>query len=161
MFFCKLDKKYFNFNEDLYVGAIYFPPENSEREKRLKEDHFKKLLEKVLMIKSNNIILIGDFNARTGSLDDVLLNDETKNDQNGIESPILLENIYQRNNQDQKTNKYGKKLINFCIQTSSYIANGRTLGDLQGSYTCCKYNGSSTVDYAIVSDTMHKQIKNF
>ena len=26
MFFCKLDKDFFNFNEDVYVGIIYIPP---------------------------------------------------------------------------------------------------------------------------------------
>ena len=56
MFFCKLDKNYFNFNEDTYVGIIYFPPENSSREKRIKKDHFKNLLKKVSKINSSNII---------------------------------------------------------------------------------------------------------
>ena len=47
MFFCKLEKNYFNFDDDVYVGMIYFPPENSSWEKRIKVDHFKNLVEKV------------------------------------------------------------------------------------------------------------------
>ena len=44
-----------------------------------------------------------------------------------------------------------KKLLNYCIATHSYIANGRTLGDLRGKYTYHDTPGSSTVDYAVVN----------
>ena len=47
------------------------------------------------------------------------------------------------------------------MATGAYIANGRTLGDLQGKLTCHEHNGSSTVDYAVVSEHMNKYIKKF
>ena len=99
MFFCKLEKKYFNFDDDVYVGMIYFPPENSSREKRIKVDHFKNLVEKVSKIDSSNIILIGDFNARTKDLTDTM--DDYENDQSGHDM-ISSKVSYVRNNQDQK-----------------------------------------------------------
>ena len=158
MFFCKLDKDFFNFNEDVYVGIIYIPPENSSREKRIKVDHFENLLDKVTKIDSNNIILVGDFNARTKDLSDTI-----GNDQNDVSMPQLISSKvkYIRTNQDGKMNKYGKKLVDFCMKTSSFIANGRTLGDFQGKFTCYAHNGTSTVDYAVISETMYPYITKF
>ena len=40
---CKLDKKYYNFKDSVYIGFIYVPPEESSREKRNDTDHFKML----------------------------------------------------------------------------------------------------------------------
>ena len=158
MFFCKLDKNYFNFNDDVYVGIIYFPPENSSREKRIKIDHFKDLLEKVSKIESSNIILIGNFNARTRVLCDTM---RDAKDFDIIPELTSSKIRYTRSNQDTKINNYGKQLIEFCIETSSYIANGRTLGDFQGKYTCYEHNGTSTVDYAVISETMYSHISKF
>ena len=158
MFFCKLERKYFNFSDDVYIGVIYFPPENSSREKKIKIDHFSNLQEKMSEIQSNNIILIGDFNARTRDLSDII---------EDVDNPDLCSDLmsnkikYKRNNEDKKMNKYGRKLTNLCIQTSSYIANGRTLGDLQGKFTCYEHNGTSTVDYAVISETMYTHITTF
>ena len=158
IFFCKIDKNYFNFDDDVYIGMIYFPPENSSREKRIKVDHFKKLLEKVYQITSNNTVLIGDFNARTKDLDDVIYDEE---DIDIIPDLTSSQIKYKRNNADNKVNKYGRKLVDYCIQTKSYIANGRTLGDFQGKFTCYAYNGTSTVDYAVISETMHRHVSKF
>ena len=99
---------------------------------------------------------MGDFNARTKNLRDTIELDE-----NNTPQMISSKVKYIRNNQDNKTNKYGRKLINFCIKTSSFIANGRTLGDFQGKLTCYAQHGTSTVDYAIISETMYPYINIF
>ena len=109
-------------------------------------------------IKSSNIVLVGDFNSRTSSLVDTLHPDKHED--------IIIPDFYSkiqslRSNKDLYHNKYGKKLVEYCIATGSYIANGRTLGDFQGSLTCHKESGSSTVDYAVVSGNMNKHIKYF
>ena len=69
---CKLDKHFFGFEEDLYICSVYIPPEYSSREIRLQKDHFKILLETINIIKSENIILVGDFNSRTKVYEDVI-----------------------------------------------------------------------------------------
>ena len=48
---CRLTKKYFGFKEDVFLGNVYFPPENSTREKRLKNEHFQDLKETYSKIK--------------------------------------------------------------------------------------------------------------
>ena len=35
---CKINKKHFEYDDDLYVGIVYIPPENSTSEKRLNLD---------------------------------------------------------------------------------------------------------------------------
>ena len=57
--------------------------------------------------------------------------------------------LSQRHNEDVTVNKYGRNLMNIIEQSHLIILNGRVLGDLKGSKTCHKYNGSSTVDYMI------------
>lgn len=69
---CKIMKECVSFDDDLYLGFVYFPPESSTREKKIGVDHFKNLTETVSKLNSNNIILMGDFNARTKNLDDTL-----------------------------------------------------------------------------------------
>ena len=158
---CKLDKSYYNFHEDLYIGFTYIPPAESSREKRLNTDHFRNLIDKYTEIESEHIILIGDFNARTKDYDDRIA--EIDNQVFELESPILKQSkqIMRRNNQDKKANKYGRKLIDLCMATNSYIVNGRALGDVQGKVTCYQPGGTSTVDYAIVNETLLDYVETF
>ena len=156
---CKIVKSFLNFNEDLYVGIVYFPPEYSSREKRLQNDHFLNLSERTSTIPSEKIILLGDFNARTGRTEDRLLKDKHDSDDTPLEFFSHIKE--QRYNQDNKENKYGKNLLDYCAQTQSYIANGRTLGDFQGRLTCYETRGSSTVDYAIIKESIKRIVKKF
>lgn len=43
-------------------------------------------------------------------------------------------------------NNSGKILLNLCRESGLRILNGRTVGDLQGNFTCITYNGCSVVD---------------
>ena len=155
---CKLEKKFFGFAEDVFIGSVYIPPEQSSREKRLKIDHFKQLKETTAKIATGQKILIGDLNARTQNLKDTLTKEKHDEDI-GYDFYSNIEN--ERNNSDKVLNSYGKRLTEYCIATRSYIANGRTLGDLDGKLTCHQKNGSSTVDYAIISENLRKYVKSF
>jgi hypothetical protein len=66
-----------------------------------------------------------------------------------------------RLNQDLCVNDRGKNILDLCTTAGLRILNGRTAGDSLGFYTCHKYNGSSTVDYAIVSEPMMENILYF
>ena len=158
---CKLDKKIYNYGEDVYIGFVYIPPMESSREKKKNDDHFRMLNDKIAKIPSEHVILIGDFNARTREYTDTLsdIDDKLEDlEMPGLQAP---KNIPQRNNQDKKANKYGRKLVDLCLATNSYILNGRTLGDVQGKLTCYQPQGTSTVDYAIVNETLLQQIVTF
>ena len=154
-----MSKTFFGFPEDLYIGIIYFPPGNSTREKKTGLDHFQALQETTKKIGSDHIILMGDFNARTKNLQDTLTSEKNEEDldQAGFFSKIETH----RANQDQTINPYGRMLTEYCIATQSFIANGRTIGDLKGKYTCHEHNGSSTVDYAVINETLTDRVQSF
>ena len=46
-------------------------------------------------------------------------------------------------------NKRGKDFLDICRINDLSIVNGRTIGDIFGSYTCHQKKGSSVVDYLL------------
>jgi hypothetical protein len=55
----------------------------------------------------------------------------------------------------------GNELVEFCISNQIRMSNGRVLGDLCGNYTCYTANGTSIVDYTLVSESILDQILYF
>ena len=87
---------------------------------------------------SHHIILCGDFNSRTGCAPDYDNNINVLNE---------------RCNEDGVINKYGRSLLNFCINTELKIANGRMFDDKSiGRYTYYSPMGASTIDYMILRE---------
>ncbi len=107
------------------------------------------------------VILMGDFNARTGNMSDLVASD-------GCERVTLLKDIpsddgiSSRRSQDDCGRvfeyEYGIRLVDMFISSRLKIANGRVIGDTSGRYTCHKYNGSSLVDYVLADDAMISQM---
>ena len=96
--------------------------------------------------------LVGDFNSRTDNIQEIStdISDMTDENRHEIRNDVCMP---QRHNEDVTVNKYGINLMNIIEQSQLIILNGRVLGDLKGSKTCQKYNGSSTVDYMIFQKT--------
>ena len=62
-------------------------------------------------------------------------------------------NCNERCNEDGVINKYGRSLLNFCINTELKIANGRMFDDKGiGRYTYYSPMGASTIDYMILRE---------
>ena len=107
----KLDKSFFDFEHDLYACAVYIPPVTS-----VHYDNDFALLENEVSIFVNQgkVLLIGDFNSRTGQSPDYILNDST--DLNNFSDNYILprnysvDQIIKRNNKDQICNAQGKNL---------------------------------------------------
>ena len=159
----QLKKDFFNFSKDLIVTFTYCAPQNSSYLQRTQLDPFEDFEQKISCLDSNaDIICFGDYNARTGTRLDYIENEDNSN------IPIP-EDIYQtdfastypRGNMDSETNKYGEILLSLCKSVPLRICNGRKLGDIQGSYTCYKYNGQSTVDYCLASPSIFNKISTF
>ena len=62
---------------------------------------------------------------------------------------------------DQTANKYGRSLTNICISHNLRFFNGRMQGDMLGQFTCHKFNGASTIDYVILSQSLLEDVVNF
>ena len=107
-----------------------------------------------------NNILIGDMNARTGLLSDIVINDDSQfvslpNDfLNDVELAL-------RQNCDKKDNQFGKMLLVMCKMTGLRIVNGQKFGDSSGKKTSHFWNSSSTVDYLVTDVETFPQIQTF
>ena len=158
----KLDKYFFGLQEDIYICALYIPP--------LASTHYDNDLisienESCSFANKGKIILIGDFNSRTADRPDYILNDASQI--NNFDGHDLLPENYkpdtelERINQDHIINIQGNNLLELCLSSRLRILNGRFLGDSLGYYTYMSSNGFSTVDYAIVSESLLPSVKFF
>ncbi len=159
----KLSKSLCGINKDIYIGAIYIPPEHSSSNVNNIQDSWD-VIEKEISFFQNKgpVLLCGDFNSRNGLMQDYIPNDSydtytnLPSDYNPDSSEIPL-----RCNLDEGVNNYGKRLIDFCIGKRLHIINGRTNGDFFGNFTCLKYNGCCTVDYNIINKDMCDYVHSF
>ena len=100
------------------------------------------------------MLLLGDFNARTGTYDDFTSSDCSGFIQNDLS--VQTENMPQRRNFDNAINKHGKWLLELCRSLDLRILNGRVKGDSFGQPTSHDRMGINAVDYAIVDQDMFK-----
>lgn len=153
----RLLKSFFNIDNDIFVCATYIPPKNTTTRIKNKTDYWENLTNSIINYNSKgNILITGDLNARTGTNTDTkYLNQLCPIEQN-IGIPI------DRNNCDNKINRYGKKLMEICDIFPLNIANGRVAGNRLGNFTCFNSGGASVVDYFIGDSTiisnMHEMI---
>ena len=61
----------------------------------------------------------------------------------------------------QKTNEYGKSVIELCTEAQLRILNGRTIGDSVGRITYYNYIGASIDDYCICNSSFLQNIVSF
>ena len=153
-----IDKSiFFNLNKSVKVCVVYNPPESSKYcNKIIYED-----LSKDLLLRSNStspVVLIGDFNSRTGELKDYEdTDDKHTNHTIGRNTFPKL-----RRNQDKTINSMGQKLIDFCKAHDLQILNGRSIGDSHGSLSFYDAKqGASAIDISIASDPIIKKVKTF
>ena len=124
----KLKKSFFHSSKDIYLGTAYFSPVNYEKNNKL--DYLRDLENDLIQISAlGKIVLMGDLNSRTGTLQDVL-------DQNKILESNDLDLIdretrpylKQINSQDKTSDKRGEKLVELCSSLEMCILNGRKIG---------------------------------
>ena len=98
-------------------------------------------------------MIIGDSNARVGDLSEF-------SDDDNIGLALLQGNtrsckISRRNYCHREIKQNGRSIIELCRTFHMQIANGKFFGDLWGDFTHHNISkGESTVDLAIVSDTL-------
>ncbi len=97
-----------------------------------------------------NFMLVGDLNSRCGNLADHVVDDADAH------IPTLPDDYVPdigllRATQDTVINNNGRRLIDFCKETGTRIANGRACGD-SGTCTYVGSGGSSLVDLVVVNE---------
>ena len=87
--------------------------------------------------KKCEVLICGDFNARTRGLQDFILNDDVK--ENFVDCPLPNDYIsdvsINRHQLDEISNLHGNLLVKLCKDLQMRILKGRFLGDSLGFFT--------------------------
>ena len=118
-----------NIANNFVIGAVYLPHERSDHHH---VDVFDDLISDIGLVQNYDlpILMMGDFNSRTGEQNDINILDHSDILDN-YKFPNILNilekaNIpLERKNNDKKSNNNGTKLINMCKNTETCIVNGR------------------------------------
>ena len=168
-----LKKDFFGFQSDVYVANVYIVPEGSTY---LMHDGYNVLYDHVVKVPNNcEILLCGDYNARTGILPDFdthFMGSNGDLDQllpyDCLESYPLREQmqgsgVSNRFSRDKATvNNHGLRLINLCKTAGILIFNGRIGKDKGiGDFTRDDTTGSSVVDYVLGTPKLFSVVCNF
>ena len=146
----KIDKRLFRTACDIFLLVVYTPPlgspfyENRDTTNgiHLVENCLEELEEKY---GDSYLILCGDFNARTGSLNacsDNFL-------------PNLRREVYssERSSGDRAINTFGRIFLSLCLTYGLRIVNGISESH-SDKFTFISENGSSVIDYFVFSDDL-------
>ena len=130
---------------DLILGCVYLPCESSNFHY---QELFTDIEDDLLNIQTTlhaPVCLIGDFNARTGLLDDFLDLDQNVAVYTGISNDpewcdlkeqLSMDGVeVNRFNYDTEVNNNGRRLIELCQSTDLKIVNGRIGNDKHGGNT--------------------------
>ena len=156
------DKGFFTFTRNIFLCLAYIIPVSSYYIFQSDYDPLDSIEKDIINQygEKGHIVLCGDFNARTGCELDFIEGDNydpfTVKDEE-YESDILVE---KRKSCDDKVDTRGKQLLQMCISLKLRFLNGRMLGDTNGNFTCYKPNGTSVVDYIIMSEELLKNTLN-
>ncbi len=167
----KVNKKLIECENDLIIGSVYIPPENSPYSTI---DAFTELEDDIIskFYSEESILLLGDFNAKTSNKSDLIDTDNQENEdidsQEYIQSRPINDILCSNNvNIDRKSmdrnncNNYGYRLLEMCKACNLLIMNRRCEGNDKetGAVTC---TNSSMVDYAILYiNTLNSLIPKF
>ena len=153
----KILKKFTKTDNDIYVCGAYIPPYNSIY---FSPELFEELENDIENFASHgSILLMGDFNSRTGKYPDnvcqdgnsIIVNDQSKSSQYA----------FQRNSFDNDLNDHGKKLFEICRSADLRILNGRISGDSLGRPTFHGKSGVSVIDYAVCDQNLFPHVAKF
>ena len=150
----KLKKEASGGQDDIYIGTIYFSPlKNNNDNSKKGYDIFEEILH---YKEKGEVIIQGDFNARTNVEDDTIIPDKFDNSLN----LTVSNNIPCRNSEDKMPPDHrGKEILELCKSLGLVIVNGCKTCDIYGKYKSFQWNGSSVVDYVITSQKMFENIE--
>ena len=109
------------------------------------------------------MMLAGDFNSRTGELDDFIINVTPDFIPELSENPSYYVDDFDipRTSMGKDVNNFGRDFISFCQAYGMHILNERVSGDKNGDIRCVANGGRSVVDNMLVNTRLHSFIQHF
>ena len=106
------------------------------------------------------IILMGDFNARKGNLNDDIEYNFKQHILDKDDRQLVSHKLPILNSRDTANpNKFGRLLVELYSLNNLCILNGRSKGDAKGEFT--SFKGSSVIDYGIASKSLFQKVVYF
>ena len=164
----RVSRKLTGLNQDTIIINVYDSPENSSYKMKAKNkgdfvETLSKLDEFIASLSpATNLLLLGDFNARTGSENTMSRNESETLDRlnNGSFATDSSAPSSPRVSTDPVTNLRGRKLLDFGTEWNLTLLNGSIIGDARGSWTCQRYNGLSVIDYVLISHQLKSKMRS-
>ena len=165
---CTISRRLTQTENDVYCGIVYIPPIGS---KYASDDPYTELQGEILRYctKSSQIILMGDFNSRTGKKDDIFCADDFLSDIHGLDflvqesygirAEFLRNSVPLKRENSDKTNTYGTQMTEFCRLSNLCILNGRIGRHTHNAKYTCK--DKSVVDYFLCSPSLFDLLYDF
>lgn len=164
-----IDKALTNLDENMILGSVYIPPENS---RFFNEDLWNKFENELEQKCSQHkyVYIAGDTNCRIGTMRDFVLSDPYLNNIFDIDEEIqadidrhrILENLsirLERNSKDHRSNSHGMRLIEILRTNNLFILNGRLFDDKDiGQFT---FRNKTVIDYVFATAECFQQINAF
>ncbi len=139
----KIKKGIISTSQPVFLCAIYIPPLESPY---FQKETFPNIGQETSYFQAQeNVLLMGDFNSRTGDIRFHSIGTRfiTGNNRLFPPPPPLRQNCH------PQVNSHGWQLLQLCQNLALYIVNGRLRGGSLGRYTYSSALGNSTVDYTI------------
>ncbi len=156
----KFDKTVFSSDKHVILCGAYVCPPDSPYYKQTHGAITSSIsvIEQCLLdcaekIEQSLFLLCGDFNARTGNLNNSLQDCE-EDTYEFIQSDLRG----YRQSQDKIVNAFGRLLLEMCATCDLTILNGACRGDELGNFTYVCSTGSSTIDYFISSIELAEKV---
>ena len=113
----KINKTFFDFENDVYICLSYIPPANSSRQGIIESSIYDDILENILLIKNTNneacnFVILGDLNSRIGQQRDYVADDYATH-MNILPDDYIPDQEIPRKSQDNVVNSNGQLLLEF------------------------------------------------
>lgn len=143
----------------LYIAICYFPPSTSVYAGPRGQSPFSVLDDDIWEFsRDGDIILLGDFNARTGNTQAVFYDTSEE-----MLRELDVEDLgLDRHSQDREHTEYGRYLMEMVTTHGIAILNGLQRFPRSAGFTCFPHrHGASTVDYVMAQPSFIPCIQDF
>ena len=152
----RISKDLFDTDVDVMFISAYVQPYDSVFWKHTNGGYGLEVIEECIVCLHEKcedflILLSGDFNARPAKSNYEAINDDFEEGDRNIPSD---HHLFERRSDDTERNIFGDQLIELCKISESFILNGAIKWNCDAGYTYVAHNGSSVVDYFVMSCSM-------